>query len=405
MRLRTPAAVVALTAAFATFNADRVLAQPRPPGPPMGGFRPGPVMGPMGAPRSVGLGMPGGIGGYGGMGAPRRPPTNFGGQIDRVPTSRLPSNMREAPTRADALGRNAMGTSRVSPVGAANRPSIGPAGPARSGVSPSGPARAGDLVGSRSLPGAGGLRELARASAKPTRSPTKPISERDLASQGDHVRHNFDHHDCFNKDWWDGHRGCWRAAAWAAAAYSAYSYPSWGDYSGYSGYGGDPIYYDYGSNVVYEGNTVYVNGESTGTPQEYAQQASTIAESGKQADADPDEEWLSLGVFAMTQGEQENGNEVFQLAVNKAGVLRGNYYNLLTDVTHPIYGSVDPQTQRAAWTIGGRKDPTFETGVANLTRPQTPMFVHFGKSSTQQWNLVRIDPPGQTESVAARASP
>ena len=152
----------------------------------------------------------------------------------------------------------------------------------------------------------------------------------------------------------------------------------------------EPVYYDYGSNVVYEGDNVYVNGDAVATQEQYAQQATTIADTGKQAEATKDEEWLPLGVFAMIQGEQANGNDLFQLAVNKAGVIRGNYYNALSDTTLPVYGSVDKKTQRAAWTVGDRKEPIFEAGIANLTKSETTMLVHFGKDRTQQWTLVRI---------------
>ncbi len=155
----------------------------------------------------------------------------------------------------------------------------------------------------------------------------------------------------------------------------------------------EPVYYDYGSNVVYEGDSVYVNGDAVGTQEQYAQQATTIADTGKQARATKEEEWLSLGVFAMIQGEQVNGNDLFQLAVNKSGVIRGNYYNALSDTTLPVYGSVDKKTQRAAWTVGDRKEPVFEAGLANLTKSETTMLVHFGKDRTQQWTLVRIDKP------------
>ena len=47
--------------------------------------------------------------------------------------------------------------------------------------------------------------------------------------------------------------------------------------------------------------------------------------------------------------------------------------------------SVDKKTQRAAWTVGDRKEPIYETGFANLTRSETTMLVHFGKDRTQQW--------------------
>src|SRR5205085_8694755 len=113
------------------------------------------------------------------------------------------------------------------------------------------------------------------------------------------------------------------------------------------------------------------NGDAVATPEQYAQQAVTIADTGKQAPAAKEEEWLALGVFAMVQGEQVNGNDLFQLAVNKSGTIRGNYYNALADTTLPVYGSVDKKTQRAAWRIGDRKDTTYEVGFANLTKAET----------------------------------
>ena len=75
------------------------------------------------------------------------------------------------------------------------------------------------------------------------------------------------------------------------------------------------------------------------------------------------------------------------------GILRGNYYDALSDTTVPVYGAVDRKTQRAAWTIGDRKDTVYETGIANLTEPETTMLVHFGKDRTQQWTLVRLEKP------------
>ena len=111
-----------------------------------------------------------------------------------------------------------------------------------------------------------------------------------------------------------------------------------------------------------------MNGDSVGTQEQYAKQAITIADTGKQAEASKEEEWLSLGVFAMVQGEQADANDLFQLAVNKDGIIRGNYYNALGDTTLPVYGAVDKKTQRAAWTVGDKKEPIYEAGIANLTK-------------------------------------
>jgi hypothetical protein len=271
-----------------------------------------------------------------------------------------------------------------------------PGGPGRpGGIGPGGPGGPG---GPASWPGLGGLDSLAKSGVLAGNPPTAAVNQQALAQLGDQVRNNFNFSDCFKGNWGDRYAGAWQAAGWAAGA--AYSTPTWGDYAGYSGYsdgsgsGGSasqPVYYDYGTNVVYQGDSVYVNGDAAGTQEQYAQQATTIADTGKQAQATKEEEWLPLGVFAMIQGEQVNGNDLFQLAVNKSGVIRGNYYNSLSDTNLPVYGSVDKKTQRAAWTVGDRKEPVFEAGVANLTRSETTMLVHFGKGRTQQWTLVRID--------------
>jgi hypothetical protein len=171
----------------------------------------------------------------------------------------------------------------------------------------------------------------------------------------------------------------YRAATWAAC-------------SSYCGYPAEPVYYDYGSTVVYQGDSVYVNGDTVATQEQYTEQAVAFADTGRNAKATPEEEWLTLGVFAMVQGDQKSANDLFQLAVNKAGVIRGNFYNALSDTTLPVYGQVDKETQRAAWTVGDKKETTYEVGFANLTKPETTMLVHLGKDRTQQWTLVRIEP-------------
>jgi hypothetical protein len=244
--------------------------------------------------------------------------------------------------------------------------------------------------------GPGGLGSLARSAALSRNPPTYALNRQELANHANQVRNNFNNYDSFHGKWWGRYPGAWRAAGWATAA-AVYGTPTWSACSDYGGYAVVPVYYDYGSNVVYEGDNVYVNGDAVATQEQYAQQATTIADSGKQARAIEEEEWLPLGVFAMVQGEQANGNDLFQLAVNRSGVIRGNYYNALSDTTLPVYGSVDKKTLRAAWTVGDRKEPVFDAGLANLTKPQTTMLVHYGKERAQQWTLVRIEQPAESK--------
>ena len=96
-----------------------------------------------------------------------------------------------------------------------------------------------------------------------------------------------------------------------------------------------------------------------------------------------------------SRASSTDSNDLFQLAVNKAGTIRGNFYNVLSDTTLPVYGSVDKKTQRAAWTVGDKKEPIYEAGFANLTKSETPMMVHFGKDRSQQWTLIRVEQPAE----------
>ncbi|HMF14359.1 MAG TPA: TIGR03000 domain-containing protein, partial [Gemmataceae bacterium] len=96
--------------------------------------------------------------------------------------------------------------------------------------------------------------------------------------------------------------------------------------------------------------------------------------------------------FALVQGDEKSSNTIFQLAVNNAGIIRGTYYEGLTDTTKEVYGSVDKKTQRAAWTIGKDSKTVFDAGFYNLTKDETPVLVHVGKN-TQQWMLVRVAQP------------
>ena len=130
-------------------------------------------------------------------------------------------------------------------------------------------------------PGFDGLESLARSGATERSSSTAPVDWQSLSNQADQVRDNYNYDDCFSsRDWWDRYAAAWVATEWANAAAAAYSTASWDDCSSYGGYDSEPIYYDYGTNFVYEGNTVYVNGDAVATEEEYAEKAMTIANTG-----------------------------------------------------------------------------------------------------------------------------
>ena len=109
-----------------------------------------------------------------------------------------------------------------------------------------------------------------------------------------------------------------------------------------------PIYYDYGNTVLYQDDGVYVDGVDQGTPTEYYNQAQTLATTGAQADAPSDGDWMPLGVFLLTKNGEKDSHDVFQLAINKQGIIRGNFQDSADNVTEPIQGSAEP-ARRSAW--------------------------------------------------------
>ena len=156
-------------------------------------------------------------------------------------------------------------------------------------------------------------------------------------------------------------------------------------------------------------------GQPIATAAEYYQSAADLAETGEQADipsetppanADPqttpsntaDAQWLPLGVFEALQPDQKSSKMTFQIAVNKDGIVRGNYFNTGDKNAKPIAGAVDKKTQRITWVVQDKDKIIFDTGLYNLTKDETTVLVHFSKDKTEQWTLVRLKQPQQTDS-------
>ncbi|MCH7752709.1 MAG: hypothetical protein IH898_11215 [Planctomycetes bacterium] len=203
------------------------------------------------------------------------------------------------------------------------------------------------------------------------------------------------------------HDGFWRDhphyARWRVNR--PYRWATWGALAGWYAVGGSGQYYDYGSggNCYSEDGTVYYEGEPVATEEEYAEQAMTLADAGAQTidaaiAADADIEWMPLGVFALVHESQGEPTMYMQLAISKDGTISGTYLNTVTNSTKPIQGSVDKETQRAAWTVGDKSQTVVETGLYNLTMDEAPALLHFGTEKTQEWLLVRLEDPDSEQS-------
>ena len=191
----------------------------------------------------------------------------------------------------------------------------------------------------------------------------------------------------------------YHGAAWGVPGYGwqAATWASTGAFFGASLANTKPIYYAYGSggNVYYDNNTVYVNGQSAGTPQEYAQQAQSLVTAAPAADEVKDEVWMPLGVFAFTREGVADSQQMVELAVSRKGAIAGTFHNESTGVSRPVKGTADFDKQLAAIGFADGKNPevVLETGLYNLTHDEAPALIHFGSDESQPVVLVRLKKP------------
>ena len=221
-----------------------------------------------------------------------------------------------------------------------------------------------------------------------------------------HVRNDW-----FRPSWWDRHVGpmpwwnyhhWWNRHPW----YYWWGVPAWNSVCAWFAPWGwsTPCYYDYGpgGNVVYQDNSVWINGQEVATAGDFAKSASELATVQMPEQADPAQaekmDWLPLGTFALsTNKEDTSPSFVVQLAVSKEGILSGTFYNRATDATYPVQGRVDKQTQRVAFTVGNKSDVVLETGLFNLTQDEAPVLAHHGADVVETYLLVRLKAPEDAE--------
>lgn len=235
------------------------------------------------------------------------------------------------------------------------------------------------------------MQATARNEGIPT---TSRVSGADLASRAVAVRDGY-RYDAFDRNWWDRHPDAWYYPGWGDGW--AWGGAGWGDLGGWWGVSNEPVEYDYGNNITYQNNQVYYGSQPTASAETYYDQAQSLAATTPAVAPTPTKatqgDWKPLGVYSLTQGSQTNTTVMFQLAVNKAGTIRGNYYNALTQETKPVHGAVDKKDMRASWFVGSNKTVVYDTGLANLLKPQSTCLVHLSKTQTQQWNLIKLNQP------------
>jgi hypothetical protein len=232
----------------------------------------------------------------------------------------------------------------------------------------------------------------------------RPYSGAALVNRGTIIRNNFYGGGWYGgRGWYGNHFGAWWPGGWwGGFGWGMAAGLAWGDLAGWGGYGAAPVAYNYGTTVCYQDDGVYVQGQRVGSAEEYAEQASDLAGQGAAATPADDDQWRPLGVYALARAQETTPSTFMSLAIDKAGLLRGTYYDAVSDTTTNMAGKVDKKTQKAAWTIGDKKTPVYEAGLANLTKPQTTILVHREGGKVEQMLLVRVDDKAGGEAAAAK---
>jgi len=109
------------------------------------------------------------------------------------------------------------------------------------------------------------------------------------------------------------------------------------------------------------------------------------------AAADPADEWLPLGVFAVVPPGGTTAANEQQLLVDRTGVIRGNFHDPLSGTVQPVNGVVDLSTGTASWTVG-TGGSRFECGLDAFAAPAARVVVTAGGTS-RALELVPIPGP------------
>jgi hypothetical protein len=221
----------------------------------------------------------------------------------------------------------------------------------------------------------------------------------DLRVQGNIARAKFRDYNVFGRDWYSQYPGAWYTrgyarSVWAAAAWKDVNAWLGGELRGYQ--------YTYGKELTYENGNVCIDGRPIATAGKYYDSAAAIAQSGERANIPRESaannqasqaaaNWLPLGVFEAIPSGSTSSKMLFQLAVNKAGVIRGNYFDPPAKNMQLIQGAVDKDTERACWIVADRKNIIFDCVLYNLTKSEAPVLAHMGKDKKEQWVLVRLN--------------
>jgi hypothetical protein len=215
----------------------------------------------------------------------------------------------------------------------------------------------------------------------------------DLRVLGNSTRLHFNNYNIFTREWFSQYPNAWYARGYARTPWTP---AGWEDINAWFGGQWQPYDYTYGNELTYENNDVCVDGHPIATAGKYYESALAIAQSGERANISRESvpaSWLPIGVFNVIPAGVKSSPMLIQLAVNKDGIIRGNYFDPPAGNLQLVQGAIDQETERATWVVADRKNIVFDLLAINLTKNETPILVHVGKDKPQQWVLVRLIQP------------
>jgi len=197
----------------------------------------------------------------------------------------------------------------------------------------------------------------------------------------------------FSAGWYADHPNAWQythphADAWAAASLATTT--AWIGAAAYDDGG------DYSTTVVNEA-PAYADDSTTESVDQQTPIAANVATDNQAADGG---DWLSLGVYAL-EPPAGGQKELMQLAVSKAGEIKGVYYNADDNLSENITGTVDRATQEATWNVVSTPELQFSASLKTLTSSTGEVNVAALNGVQQTWFAARLQEP----QAAAAATP
>lgn len=101
-------------------------------------------------------------------------------------------------------------------------------------------------------------------------------------------------------------------------------------------------------------------------------------------------QWYPLGVFSLMSGPGDMGTRIVQLAVDRHGHIKGNYYDIITDANYSVSGDIRRQSQRVYWWLNKNDYIRFKVSLARLMQPYGYITVEL-PGGEQDWQFVRLE--------------